>query len=157
MSENTRKQQIDSYNFDKDMKGLVINPRYIIGLQQIVSKLILDASEEQQMQIPDIIAKIEKILTYTAEGKEITDDMSFNHDFERHLYFLMSLIQYFRYEAREQGLVKKVDVEVPADLVESITANAKAINEGNKDQDLLDTEEWKKIVDIANKIGVSSS
>ena len=39
MSENTRKQQIDSYNFDKDMKGLVINPRYIIGLQQIVSKL----------------------------------------------------------------------------------------------------------------------
>ena len=69
MSENTRKQQIDSYNFDKDMKGLVINPRYIIGLQQIVSKLILDASEEQQMQIPDIIAKIENILTYTAEGK----------------------------------------------------------------------------------------
>ena len=33
MSENTRKQQIDSYNFDKDIEGLVINPRYIIGLQ----------------------------------------------------------------------------------------------------------------------------
>ena len=69
----------------------------------------------------------------------------------------MSLIQYFRYEAREQGLVKKVDVDLPPDLLETITANAKAINEGNKDQDLLDTEAWKKIVDIADKIGVSSS
>ena len=157
MSENTRKQQIDSYDFDKDMTGLVINPRYIIGLQQIVSKFILDAPEEQQMQIPDTIAKIENIITYTAEGKEITDDMNLTSDFQRNLYFLMSLIQYFRYEAREQGLVKKVDVDVPQDLVETIAANAKAINEGNKDQDMLDTDAWKKIVDIAEKIGVSSS
>tara|TARA_Y100000768_G_scaffold319952_1_gene255671 strand:- start:313 stop:786 length:474 start_codon:yes stop_codon:yes gene_type:complete len=157
MSENTRKQQIDSYNFDKDIEGLVINPRYIIGLQQIVSKFILDSSETQQMQIPDTIAKIEKLITYTAEGKEITDDMRLTDEWQRHMYFLMSLIQYLRYEAREQGLVKKVDVDVPADLAETITANAKAINEGNKDQDMLDTDAWKKIVDIAEKIGVSSS
>jgi glycogen synthase len=98
------KEFIDTYDFDKVIKDVEISTLFIPGLEQIIFYYIANVIED-----PSSLAKTfdnyEKIL-----NGEITDIKL--SETETHLYTLYSLQQYLKYKANEQGLNKKIEVNI---------------------------------------------
>ena len=70
MSDKTIKQEMVTYDFTKNIVGIEINPSFIVGLQTIASKFMLDASEEDQVKIPDAMKKFELIMAYDPKSED---------------------------------------------------------------------------------------
>ena len=118
MSDKTIKQEMVTYDFTKNIVGIEINPSFIVGLQTIASKFMLDASEEDQVKIPDAMKKFELIMAYDPKGADPMPQLQLD-PFEQNLYVLFGLINYLRYEAEKQGLAIKGEVEVNEDLMKA--------------------------------------
>jgi flagellar motility protein MotE (MotC chaperone) len=142
MSDKTIKQEMVTYDFTKNIVGIEINPSFIGGLQTIASKFMLDASEEDQVKIPDAMKKFELIMAYDPKGTDPMPQLQLD-PFEQNLYVLFGLINYLRYEAEKQGLTIKGEVEVNEDLMK---AAQDQLAQGSLDGDLLN-----RLKDLGNQ------
>ena len=142
MSEKTIKQEMVTYYFTKNIVGIEINPSFIVGLQTIASKFMLDASEEDQVKIPDAMKKFELIMAYDPKSTDPMPQIQLD-SFEQNLYVLFGLINYLRYEAEKQGLTIKGEVEVNEDLMKDAQDK---LAQGSLDGDLLN-----KLKDLGNQ------
>lgn len=150
MSGKTIKQEMITYDFTKNIVGVEINPSFINGLQTIASKYMLNATEEDQVKIPDAMKKFELIMAYDPKGTDPMPQLQLD-PFEQDLYVLFGLINYLRYEAEEQGLTIKEEVEVNEDLMK---AAKDQLAQGALDGDLLTqlNELGNQFVDLNEKL-----
>jgi len=113
-----------TYDFNKNMEGLIISPAYIHGLQRITNKMIINSDRAGEM--PVIFSKFDTIVTEheLPEGEKQNIQLD---EFESDIYTLFSLIQLFKFKAHEQGL--EIETETTATKAE-IEALTQAINKG---------------------------
>ena len=64
MSENSTVRELTTYDYTKNITGIEINPSFIIGLQNITSVFMLNATEEDKLKIPGAMKKFETIMAY---------------------------------------------------------------------------------------------
>lgn len=133
MSDKTIKQEMVTYDFTRNIVGIEINPSFINGLQTLASKYMLNATEEDQVKIPAAMKKFELIMAYDPKGTDPMPQLQLD-PFEQDLYVLFGLINYLRYEAEEQGLTIKGEVEVNEDLMKTAKDQ---LAQGSLDGDLL--------------------
>lgn len=150
MSGKTIKQEMITYDFTKNIVGVEINPSFINGLQTIASKYMLNATEEDQVKIPDAMKKFELIMAYDPKSTDPMPQLQLD-PFEQDLYVLFGLINYLRYQAEEQGLTIKEEVEVNEDLMK---AAKDQLAQGALDGDLLTqlNELGNQFVDLNEKL-----
>jgi hypothetical protein len=125
-----------TYDFEKIITGIEINPAYINGLQRITHKLIIESDRAAEM--PKIFEKFYKVIEQH-NNPEIDQTPVPLDEFESDVYTLFSLIQLFKYKAQEQGLELKTETTVTKDEIsklgemmgkgEDVTEALKAIND----------------------------
>ena len=115
-----------TYDFTKNITGLEINPAYIHGLERITNKMIIENSDRGS-ELPGIFAKFDKIVAQAKLPLEEQEQISLD-EFESDIYTLFSLIQLFKYMAREQKLDIKTETTATkqelADLAKMIEKGA---------------------------------
>lgn len=114
-----------TYDFTKNITGLEINPAYIHGLERITNKMIIENSDRGS-ELPGIFAKFDKIVAQAKLPLEEQEQIPLD-EFESDIYTLFSLIQLFKYMAREQ----KLDIETETTATKQELADlAKMIEKG---------------------------
>tara|TARA_R110001592_G_scaffold51221_1_gene157821 strand:- start:3973 stop:4401 length:429 start_codon:yes stop_codon:yes gene_type:complete len=115
-----------TYDFTKNITGLEINPAYIHGLERITNKMIIENSDRGS-ELPGIFAKFDKIVAQAKLPLEEQEQILLD-EFESDIYTLFSLIQLFKYMAREQKLDIKTETTATkqelADLAKMIEKGA---------------------------------
>lgn len=102
---------LNTYNFEKNITGLEVNPSFILGLEQVIGYLILTL--EDASTLPKMFKKFDRIVAGSDEQLE---------EKEAYMYTLFSLQQYFKYEAIKQGLAIETKSEIKEEhLKEYIT------------------------------------
>jgi hypothetical protein len=120
MSEDKLHSQI-TYDFNKSITGIEVNPAYINGLQRITNSIIINSDRTSEM--PLIFSKFDKIVKQFNNPNEDQTPITLD-TFESDIYTLFSLIQLFKFKAYEQGLEIKTETAVTkselADLAKMI-------------------------------------
>ena len=151
MSEKVRKQKIEQYDYNKNIKNLEVHPSYIQGLQRVVSKMMLAGSEEQQLAIPQAIEKFNKIIFFDPEKSDYKIADIQMDEWESDIYVLMSLIQLFKYHANDQGITSEVEVDVREDLHKDFL-NQMQNGEGITQEFVDEVNQLGKKIDILRKV-----
>lgn len=115
MSEESKLQTFDTYNFNDTIKDIQVSTAYIPGLQRIITDMFLNYSEGTE-KLPDLFKMFEQNL-----GKQEEDKASLNLNKEQaDIYTLFSLLQLFKYHANKQGLAKKTETTATIDELKEI-------------------------------------
>ena len=125
-----------TYDFEKTITGIEISPAYINGLQRITHKLIIES--ERGAEMPKIFEKFNKIVEQHLDPEEDQTAVPLD-EFESDVYTLFSLIQLFKFKAKEQDLELKTETTVTKDELsklgemigkgEDVTEALKTIND----------------------------
>ena len=146
MSENSkeeqRKQTVISYDHKKVIKDISLSTVYIASLQNIVSKYISE-NPDTMLTIGQTFKNFEHIHT---EAKKKDKDSSYEVQnmptltpWEADLYCLYSLLQTFKWHAKNQGLEIETEIDVDADYMKNTVEKMK---EGvNVDDDMAKLQE----------------
>jgi hypothetical protein len=118
MSENSTVRELTTYDYTKNITGIEINPSFIIGLQNITSVFMLNATEEDKLKIPGAMKKFETIMAYDPKSGNPLPAIELD-SYEQNLYVLFGLVNYLKFEAERQGITIKKEIEVDNDLFES--------------------------------------
>ena len=118
MSENSTVRELTTYDFTKNITGIEINPSFIVGLQNITSQFMLNATEEDKLKIPGAMKKFETIMAYDPKSGNPLPAIELDA-YEQNLYVLFGLVNYLKFEAERQGITIKKEIEVNNDLFES--------------------------------------
>ena len=130
MSDDKLHSQV-TYDFTKTITDISLNPAYIHGLQRICNEMIINSDRGAEM--PNIFKKFEKIVNQAT--KPIEDQKPVELDvFESNIYTLFSLIQLFKYRAKEQDLELKTETTVKKS---ELAALAKLVEKGEDITDAL--------------------
>ena len=141
MSEG-RTKTIASYEYDKTIKNIELNPSYINGLQRITTKYILNLPESDQANLSEVFVKFREMLEFDySDGKQPKIKLQ---EWESDLYCLFSLTQYLQSLAADQGIQKTTEVEIKLDDIKDITDAAKS---GDIPEELA-----AKIAELAKKV-----
>jgi hypothetical protein len=134
MAEDKLHSQI-TYDFNKSITDIEVNPAYINGLQRITNSIIINSDRASEM--PAIFTKFDKIVKQFNNQDEDQTPIPLD-TFESDIYTLFSLIQLFKFKAYEQGLeiktettVTKAELATLAKMVEKgedVTVTLKDIN-----------------------------
>mgnify|MGYP006086075773 FL=1 len=133
MSENSTVRELTTYDFTKNITGIEINPSFIVGLQNITSQFMLNATEEDKLKIPGAMKKFETIMAYDPKSGNPLPAIELDA-YEQNLYVLFGLVNYLKFEAERQGITIKKEIEVDNDLFESAQ---NSIKNGIMDGDLV--------------------
>ena len=133
MSENSTVRELTTYDFTKNITGIEINPSFIVGLQNITSQFMLNATEEDKLKIPGAMKKFETIMAYDPKSGNPLPAIELDA-YEENLYVLFGLVNYLKFEAERQGITIKKEIEVNNDLFESAQ---NSIKNGIMDGDLV--------------------
>jgi len=122
-----------TYDFEKNIKDLEINPGFILGLDAIImfyiSNIIKDPST-----LPVTFKKFEKIIS-----GDVSEENPLELDYlERHMYTLFALQQLLKAKAKEQNLEIELESKVTK---EDITSYMRSIMDNADDAE----EKLKKI------------
>tara|TARA_R110000868_G_C10923518_1_gene765862 strand:+ start:705 stop:1130 length:426 start_codon:yes stop_codon:yes gene_type:complete len=98
-----------TYDFNKSITNIEVNPAYINGLQRITNSIIINSDRASEM--PIIFAKFDKIIKQFNNKDEDQTPIPLD-TFESDIYTLFSLIQLFKFKAYEQGLEIKTETVV---------------------------------------------
>jgi len=131
---DTRKRNVTTYDYEKNLTDLTVNPSFINGLETVTSLYILNSSEEDQLKVPDAMQKFIKIANHNPESGELPKVELDNY--EQSLYILFSLTNYFKYEAEKQGIATTKEVEINTDDLETMQ---KALSEASDNGNLMET------------------
>jgi len=146
MSENSkgeqRKQIVISYDHKKVIRDISLSTVYIASLQNIVSKYISE-NPDTMLTIGQTFKNFEHIQT---EAKKKDKDSSYEVQdmptltpWEADLYCLYSLLQTFKWHAKNQGLEIETEIDVDADYMKNTVEKMK---EGvNVDDDMAKLQE----------------
>ena len=104
MSEETKLQTFDTYDFNDTIKGIEVSTAYIPGLQRILTDMLINFSAGTD-KLPDMFKKFEQNIENNEEYK---NSFELNKE-ESDIYTLFSLTQLLKYLANEQGLAKKTE------------------------------------------------
>ena len=118
MSENSTVRELTTYDYTKNITGIEINPSFIVGLQNITSQFMLNATEEDKLKIPGAMKKFETIMAYDPKSGNPLPAIELDA-YEENLYVLFGLVNYLKFEAERQGSTIKKEIEVDNDLFES--------------------------------------
>tara|TARA_B110000902_G_C14088336_1_gene505836 strand:+ start:318 stop:818 length:501 start_codon:yes stop_codon:yes gene_type:complete len=118
MSENSTVRELTTYDYTKNITDIQINPSFIIGLQNITSVFMLNATEEDKLKIPGAMKKFETIMAYDPKSGNPLPAVELD-SYEQNLYVLFGLVNYLKFEAERQGITIKKEIEVDNDLFES--------------------------------------
>ena len=146
MSENSkekqRKQTVTSYDHKKVIKDISLSTVYIASLQNIITKKISE-NPDTMLTIGQTFKNFEHIQT---EAKKKDKDSSYEVQdmptltpWEADLYCLYSLLQTFKWHAKNQGLEIETEIDVDADYMKKTVEKMK---EGvNVDDDMAKLQE----------------
>jgi hypothetical protein len=98
-----------TYDFNKVITGIDVNPAYIHGLQRICNAMIINS--DRGIEMPGIFKKFETIVAQN-ELEEKDREIIQLDIFEADIYTLFSLIQLFKFKALDQGLEIKTETTV---------------------------------------------
>tara|TARA_R110000796_G_C14209502_1_gene393027 strand:- start:56 stop:481 length:426 start_codon:yes stop_codon:yes gene_type:complete len=139
MSEEKKLQTVVTYDHSKAITGITISTAYIAGIQRILTGMILE--NEDPAKLPDMFKKFGVVMNLK-ENEEPKEKIDFTIE-ESNIYTLFSLIQLFRYLAKEQGLEIYTETEA---TTEDLSELADLVTKG------ADVSE--KIKDINSKMKV---
>ena len=139
MSEENRLQTVVTYDHSKSITGITVSSAYIAGLQRILTGMMLE--NENPEKLPDMFKKFGVVMNLK-ENEEPKEKIDFTIE-ESNIYTLFSLIQLFRYLAKEQGLEIYTETEA---TTEDLSELADLVTKG------ADVSE--KIKDINSKMKV---
>ena len=150
MSENSTNKEYTTYDFTKNIKEIEINPSFIIGLQNITSKFMLNASEKDQLKIPDAIKKFKLIMDHNSKSDTPIPDIELDA-YEQNLYVLFALVNYLKFEAERQGLTIKKEIEINNDLFKNAE---ELLKNGITNDNLIEqlTELSNKFIGLKDKL-----
>lgn len=127
MDDNQEMHQAESYDFTKNITDIEVSPAFILGLQRICNQLIV-SKPERGAEMPKIFAKFEKIAHYYGNKEEYETEPVIDLDiFESDIYTLFSLIQLFKFKAKEQGLQVLTETNITKEEIQKL---AKVIEQG---------------------------
>jgi|TARA_R110000787_G_scaffold7563_1_gene25656 hypothetical protein len=118
MSEEKRLQTVFTYDHSKSITGIELSTAYITGLQRLCNQMIMDSDRISEM--PQIFKKFELMLNIK-DDQVLPEDIKFD-GFESDLYTLFSMLQYFRFKAREQNLEIATETDATMEDIASLTS-----------------------------------
>lgn len=127
---DTRKRNVTTYDYSKNITDLTINPSFINGLETVTSMYILNSSEEDRLKVPDAMKKFIEIVQHDPNGGKEKPELELD-SYEQTLYILFALTNYFKHEAEKQGIATTEEVEITNKDLESMQSQLeKSANDG---------------------------
>ena len=146
MAKNDKLQTYVTYDFKKTINDLSISTTYIPALQSIITKKIMDDPERQET-IGDTFKNFD-IIVKAANKPDITEEeikaLPQLDQWESEVYTLFSLVQSFKYHAKEQKL--EIETETTTTREDFAKLAREAFEGGDITQNLKDIASSLKVV-----------